>query len=120
MGQEAKERASRLKEEMEKLKSNTEQMSEAMGEHEREEPVLETLPVRSVTQERRQRRRQHSSDTLKVFRGSGTVDQVWNLVHLERVFSMTLPSHQMEPDLTTGWWVGSAVFSASLGAYSMP
>ena len=42
VGQEAKERASRLKEEMEKLKSNTEQMSEAMGEPMVELPKLET------------------------------------------------------------------------------
>ena len=40
--------------------------------------------------------------------------------HLERVFSMTLSSHQMESDPTTGWWVGSAVFPASLGAFSTP
>merc|ERR1719234_1569939 len=42
VGQEAKERATRLKEEMEKLKSNTEQMSEAMGEAMVELPKLET------------------------------------------------------------------------------
>ena len=42
IGQEAKERAARLKEEMEKLKSNTEQMSEAMGEAMVELPKLET------------------------------------------------------------------------------
>ena len=42
IGQDAKERASRLKEEMEKLKSNTEQMSEAMGEPMVELPKLET------------------------------------------------------------------------------
>ena len=62
----------------------------------------------------------HSGDTLREFRGLGTEDQVLNSVHLRRVFSMTLLSHQMEPDPTTGWWVGSAVFSTSLEAGSTP